>query len=134
MDRQEDSQAYMRVVAMLLALAAIAVSAGALPARKRIVLLAVLRQAASVACTFAAKIHAPCLRASADRRFWPASGENEAAELAEVFGALACALAFPARAAIRAARRFSHRTFGFHGESSGAAPGFVARPSFADTS
>jgi hypothetical protein len=142
MDRHggEDSQALARIVAMLLALAAVAAAAGASPARNHIVLLAVLRHAAYVACGLAAKIRAPCVHAQADRRFWPVSGGPEAVQLAEIFRALACVLAFPARQAIRAARWLVLQTSGLPGECPPTGPRFVPRarlagkPCFADTS
>ena len=61
MDRRskEDGQALARIAASLLALAALALAAGALPASGRMLLFAVLRHAADVACAFAGKLHAP---------------------------------------------------------------------------
>lgn len=142
MDRrgEEDRQALVRIVAVLLALAMAAEAAGTLPARNRIVVLAALRHAAAVACAFAAHIHAPHFHVPVDSRRWPApaSGEVEAARFAAIFQALAVALAVPARQAMRAARWVAHRTSGLPGEYPAA--GFVphrylaAKPCFADTS
>jgi len=132
MDRQgrEDGQVLVRIVVLLLSLAALAAAAGALPASRRVVLLAILRHAAAVACAFAARIHAPV-----DGRLWPASDEPEAAQLAKIFGALGRALAVPARQAVRAARWLVHRCFAFFlPEGPAVLDGIAPRPGFADTS
>ena len=131
MDRQgrEDGQVLARIVVLLLSLAALAAAAGALPASRRVLLLGVLRHAAAVASAYAASIHAPV-----DGRWWPASDENEAAQLAKIFAALARALAVPARQAVRAARWLVRGSFAFLREAPAIPDGTTPRLRFADTS
>ena len=109
MDRQgrEDGQVLARIVVLLLSLAALA----------------------AVASAYAASIHAPV-----DGRWWPASDENEAAQLAKIFAALARALAVPARQAVRAARWLIRRSFAFLCEAPAIPDGTAPRPRLADTS
>jgi hypothetical protein len=126
---EEDRQALAHIVALLLSLAALALAAGTLPASRRLVLLAILRQAADVGCAFAGTIHAPV-----DCRSWPAPGEDEAVQLSGVFRALACALAVPARHAVHAANWLVFGTFPLSRKAAANSDTVALRPRAPDTS
>ncbi len=132
MDRhgETDGQALLRIVVRLLWLAALAEAAAMQPAGRRLAVLAVLRHAAAVASAYATRVHAPV-------RPYPSpsgSDESETAQLAAIFRALACALAYPARQALRAAALAALRTRNRHDDSPAALSGFVIPPTAADTS
>lgn len=129
--REIDGQALAHIVVTLLSLAALVEAAGLLTSRQRFVLLAVLRHAAGVAGAYATRLHAPV---RSPLRLSPTPKDAEAAQLAAIFRALACALAFPARQAVRVARLAVHLTLDRPDENPAIAPGFVSRPRPADTS
>jgi hypothetical protein len=126
---EEDRQALAHIVALLLSLAALALAAGTLPMSRRLVLLAVLRRGADVACAFAGTIHAPV-----DCRSWPAPGEDDAVYLSGVFRALACALAVLARQAAHAANWLVFGTFPLSREAVAMSDAVTPRPRAPDTS
>jgi hypothetical protein len=117
------------MVALLLSFAAIALAADTLPASRRFVLLAVLRHAAAVACAFAGKIHAPV-----DCRLRPVPDENDGVQLSRVFRALACALAVPARRAVRAATWLVYGAIPLSRRAAAICDAVTLRPRAADTS
>ncbi|HTV67019.1 MAG TPA: hypothetical protein VMF90_00640 [Rhizobiaceae bacterium] len=126
---EEDKQALARIAALLLSLAALALAAGTLPASRRLVLLAVLRRGADVACAFAGTIHAPV-----DCRSWPAPGEDQAVYLSRVFRALACALAVLARKAAHAANWLVYLAFPWSPKAAAMSDAVTPRPRAPDTS